>query len=37
MRDMRMPTPADMAAHMKQMCEDHYAREVGALAYLEAR
>ena len=37
MRDMRMPTPADMAAHMKRMCEDHYAREVGRMAYLEAR
>ena len=36
-RDMRMPGTAEMAAHMKRMCEDHYAREVGRLAYLEAR
>src|SRR5690242_5715657 len=35
MRDMRLP--ADMAAHMKRMCEDHYAREVGRMAYLETR
>ncbi len=37
MRDMRMPGPADMAAHMKRMCEDHYARQVGEMAYLETR
>ena len=37
MRDMRMPMPADLAAHMKRMCEDHYAREVGRMAYLETR
>jgi LTXXQ motif family protein len=36
-RDMRMSNTAEMAAHMKRMCEDHYAREVGHLAYLEAR
>jgi hypothetical protein len=36
-RDMRMPGAAEMAAHMKRMCEDRYAREVGHLAYLEAR
>ena len=36
-REMRMPSPADMAAHMKRMCDDTYAREVGRLAYLEAR
>jgi LTXXQ motif family protein len=34
---MRMPTAADMTARMKQMCEDHYAREVGRMAYLETR
>ncbi len=34
---MRMPTAADMAARMKQMCEDGYAREVGRMAYLETR
>ena len=37
LRDMRMPTPAEMTAHMKQMCEDRYAREVGEMAYLETR
>jgi hypothetical protein len=37
MRDMRMPNPAEMAARMKQMCDDHYAREVGRMAYLETR
>jgi hypothetical protein len=37
MHDMRMPSPADMAAHMKRMCEDHYARQVGEMAYLETR
>ena len=36
-RDMRMPGAAEMAARMKRMCEEHYAREVGHLAYLEAR
>jgi hypothetical protein len=36
-RDMRMPVPTEMAARMKQMCDDHYAREVGRMAYLEAR
>ncbi len=35
LRDMR--SPADMAAHIKQMCEDQYAREVGQMAYLETR
>src|ERR1700759_4303721 len=33
--EMRMPP--DMAAHMKRMCEDRYAREAGRMAYLEAR
>ena len=37
MRDMHVPSPAEMAAHMKQMCDDHYAREVGRMAYLETR
>jgi hypothetical protein len=36
-RDMRMPSPAEMSAHMKQMCEDRYARQVGRMAYLETR
>lgn len=36
-RDMRMPGPAEMAMHMKQMCQDHYARQVGRMAYLETR
>jgi hypothetical protein len=36
-RDMRMPSPAEMTAQFKQMCEDHYAREAGRMAYLEAR
>ncbi|MGZ5929711.1 MAG: Spy/CpxP family protein refolding chaperone [Rhizomicrobium sp.] len=36
--DMRtMPGAAEMAVRLKQMCEDHYAREVGRMAYLEAR
>jgi hypothetical protein len=34
-REMRLP--ADMAMHLKQMCDDSYAREAGRLAYLEAR
>jgi len=34
-REMRMP--AEMTAHLKQMCEDRYAREAGRMAYLEAR
>ena len=36
-RDMRMPGSADMAGPLKRMCEDGYAREVGRMAYLEAR
>lgn len=36
-RGMRMPDAAEMASRMKQMCEDHYAREVGRMAYLETR
>ena len=36
-RTMRMPGPAEMAAHMKQMCDDRYAREVGRMAYMETR
>jgi hypothetical protein len=36
-RDMRMPSPDEMAAQFKQMCEDRYAREAGRMAYLEAR
>jgi hypothetical protein len=36
-RNMRMPSSAEMTAQIKQMCEDHYAREAGRMAYLEAR
>jgi len=36
-RGMHMPTPAQMAAHFKQMCQDRYAREAGELAYTEAK
>jgi hypothetical protein len=38
-RDMNraMPTPAEMAARLRQMCHDRYARQAGALAYLEAK
>jgi len=32
-----MPSPAEMTAQFKQMCEDRYAREAGRMAYLEAR
>jgi len=31
------PSPAEMAAHHKARCQDRYAREVGRIAYLEAR
>jgi hypothetical protein len=34
---MHMPSPAEIAAHMKQMCQDGYAREAGTLAYTEAK
>lgn len=30
-------SPEEMAAHMKSMCADHYARAVGMLAYVEAK
>lgn len=38
-RDMgrAMPSPAEMAAHFKQVCRDRYARQAGALAYAEAK
>ena len=36
-REMRMPNAGDLAANMKRMCDDRYAREVGRLAYTEAR
>jgi len=36
-RDLRRPAPADMAARVKQMCQDGLARETGQLAYLETR
>src|SRR5579871_1594786 len=32
-RTMHIPTPEEMAAHFKQMCQDRYAHEAGALAY----
>jgi hypothetical protein len=35
--DRPAPNPARMAEHLKQMCQDGFAREAGALAYLEAR
>jgi hypothetical protein len=34
---MHRPSPADMTARHKQRCEDRYARDVGRMAYLEAR
>ena len=30
-------SPEEMAARMKNMCADHYARAVGVLAYVEAK
>jgi hypothetical protein len=30
-------SPEEMAARMKSMCADHYARAVGVLAYVEAK
>jgi hypothetical protein len=36
-RGFTRPAPADMAARMKQMCDDQVARETGRLAYLETR
>jgi hypothetical protein len=36
-RAWRGPSQAEIAAGMKRMCEDHYAREVGRMAYLETR
>jgi hypothetical protein len=32
-----MPHSAEIAAHLKQMCQDGYARQAGALAYMEAK
>jgi len=32
-----MPTPAQMQARFKQMCQDHYARHAAELAYTEAK
>jgi hypothetical protein len=37
MPGMGRPSAADMAARRQQRCQDGYAREVGRLAYLEAR
>lgn len=34
---MRKHNPTDFAAHMKQRCDDRYARQVGRMAYLETR
>jgi hypothetical protein len=31
------PSPTDMAAWHKQMCEDHFARAAGRLAFVEAK
>src|ERR1700759_1921866 len=31
------PSPAELAAQQKRMCQDAYAHQVGELAYLEAR
>ena len=36
-RGFNRPAPADMAARMKEMCQDQVARETGRLAYLETR
>jgi LTXXQ motif family protein len=36
-RDLRQQAPGDMAARMKLMCQDLYARQSGRLAYLEAK
>ena len=36
-RVLRGPSQAEIAAGMKRLCEDHYAREVGRMAYLETR
>src|ERR1035437_1357643 len=36
-RGMHTPNTADSGARMTQRCEEHYAREVGRMAYLEAR
>jgi hypothetical protein len=36
-RSLRQRDPAEMAARMKQMCQDGYAREAGELTYLETR
>jgi hypothetical protein len=35
--DRDMPSPAEMTAQFKQMCQDQYARQAGRMAYLEAR
>lgn len=34
---LRGPTKAQIAADMKRLCEDRFAREVGRMAYLETR
>ena len=34
-RSLRRASPEDFAAHMKQMCNDGYARQTAQLAYLE--
>jgi hypothetical protein len=36
-RSLRQRDPAEMAARMKQMCQDGYAREAGELTYVETR
>jgi hypothetical protein len=36
-RGLRQRDPAEMAARIKQMCQDGYAREAGDLTYIETR
>ena len=36
-RDLRRRDPGDIAARMKQMCQDRYAHETGDLTYLQTR
>jgi len=36
-RDLRRREPLDLAARMKQMCQDRYARTTGELAYLQTK
>lgn len=36
-RDLRRGNPGDMAARMKQMCQDRYAHEAANVTYLQTR